>query len=89
MDERTQSRSGQLWHKRRRDVEGQEDRRASIRLDLRLMLLGRHLADCLVIEMGRSCRVVVVRIQEEKLRDVGLVRQADFRFSGTLGLFWL
>ena len=53
-DKRTQPKSGQLWHDHGRQVEGAGDLRDSIRLDLCLVLLWRHLDGFLALGGCRS-----------------------------------
>ena len=53
VDKRTQPKSGQLWHDLGRQIEGLEDLRDGIRLDLCLVLLWRHLDGLLALEGRR------------------------------------
>ncbi len=63
MEERTQPRSGQLWHDRGRCRGEGEDREDAIRLDLRLVLLRRHIDGSLAVEVVGGRRIVVVKVK--------------------------
>lgn len=63
--ERTQPKSGPLWHDLGRQVEGLGGLRNGIRLDLSLVLLWRHLDGLLALRECRICRDVVVVVEQQ------------------------